>query len=47
MVEKKLELASEKAGYLFVVMMVQRNVGALAEGDAGDHDVAARDELAA
>jgi hypothetical protein len=46
-VQEESELTGEEAGYLLVVMMVQRDVGAFAEGDAGDHDVDAGDELAA
>ena len=47
MMQEEFELAGEEAGYLFVVMMVQGNVSTFAEGDAGDHDVDAGDELAA
>jgi hypothetical protein len=46
-VQEEFELAGEKAGYLLVVVLVQGNVGAFAEGDAGDHNIAAGDELAA
>jgi hypothetical protein len=47
LVKDETEATGEKDGDLFVGVAVERHVGALGEGDAGDHDVGADDELAA
>ena len=45
--EDEFQGTVEDVGNLFVVVAVERDVGTLFEEDAGDHNVAADDELAA